>query len=102
MRLHGNVFPVGRIGPFAVDDRRLAGVLRDALNGDPALAVKVGDQLVAGRITHAEVVEGPTGCAVSVTLELDDDHVAAAGGQPTAITDAAATSAAADEALRDS
>lgn len=76
MRLHGNIYLLGALGAagLAVDDDRLARRLEDVLTVDRQLGVRVAEQVVVGRVSHAEVVETPDGRkAVSVTIDVDDE-----------------------------
>lgn len=73
MKLHGNLYVLGSVGApgLAIDDEPLALELVDRLE---RVGVRVGDVVVVGKVTHAEVVDAMDGRhAVSIDLELDDE-----------------------------
>lgn len=77
MKLHGNLYVVGSIGApgLAIDDEPLALNLADTIE---TIGVRVGDTIVVGAVTHAELVDTLDGRhAVSIDVELDDEATAA-------------------------
>lgn len=77
MKLHGNLYVVGSIGApgLAIDDAPLAAIVAETIKDDQ-VGVRVGELVVVGKVTHAEVVDALDGRhAVSIDLELDDEAV---------------------------
>lgn len=77
MKLHGNLYVVGAFGApgLSIDDEPVAHAIAETIMGDK-LGLRVGGEVVVGKVTHAEVVASPDGrAAVSVDLTLDDEAV---------------------------
>lgn len=76
MRIHGNVFVLGRLGgTLAIDERPLVEHLVEYLQGQP-IGVRVDDAIVVGKVTHTEAVDAaPNQRACSITIEVDDEEI---------------------------
>lgn len=74
MKLRGTIFIVGRVGPFPVADERLLDAALERLTADPAAKVgfMVGNDVIVGRVTHAEATGAIGQRGISVDVEVDE------------------------------
>lgn len=112
MKLRGNIFIVGRVGPFTIATEealasiheKLAKTIAEAPDAEscPVIALRVNDEIVVGNVTWAEIVEStPDTKAISIDVVVDDYVLAAATtNTPDVLEQAKAVSAAVDDEAR--
>lgn len=94
MQLTGNLFVVGKVGPFDVLTEEAVRGLHEKLEkglhhaevegeGGPTVPIRVGDEMLLGTCTAAELAEhAPGRFGIRVTVDVDDDALAAAVTPP--------------------